>query len=143
MDELYDLALADNGKGILFTQLSSIHGIGLFTARDLPEATILCRRLGVRARLSARDKRAIIGIDGFDPASPDDVIFKNINHSCHPNAEFTDTGCLVNLEAIPGETEITIDYNLLLAGSSWTAACLCGQPDCRHIIKAYSASVSK
>ncbi|WCT14925.1 SET domain-containing protein-lysine N-methyltransferase [Mucilaginibacter jinjuensis] len=135
MNELFDLALADNGRGVLFTKASPIHGYGLFTNDDLPANTILCRRLGLRSVLSFRDKRAIIGIDGLDPAIPEDVIFKKINHSCHPNAFLNDTGCLINIEKLKNEEEITIDYCNLLYDTPWQAACLCGQPNCRGIIK--------
>lgn len=76
MNEIYDMALADNGRDVLYTGESSIHGRGLFVNEPVPADTILCRRLGLRAPLSLRDKRAIIGIDGLDPATADDVIFK-------------------------------------------------------------------
>ncbi|MEO3407366.1 hypothetical protein MTO98_15305 [Mucilaginibacter sp. SMC90] len=134
MNQIFDMALPNNGMGILIFQASSIHGLGLFTNDDLPASTILCRRLGLRTALSLRDKRAIIGIDGIDPAVPEDFIFKKINHSCQPNATITDTGCLVNIERVFGDTEITVDYGQLLTGSSWSAACLCRSPNCRHII---------
>jgi hypothetical protein len=134
MEELYNLALADNGKGVLYTQASPIHGKGLFTNEPLPMLTILCRRLGLRSELSLRDKRAIIGIDGLDPAEPVDLVFKSLNHSCRPNAFLTDTGCLVNFEIIPAATEVTVDYNQLLVGSNWTSVCTCGANDCRHFI---------
>jgi hypothetical protein len=135
MEELYDLALAHNGKGVLFTQASTIHGRGLFSNELIPPHTILCRRLGLRTGLSLRDKRAIIGIDGLDPATPEDIIFRNINHSCCPNAFLSDTGCLINIENISGGTEVTIDYNLLLNGSDWTSVCTCGSIYCRHSIQ--------
>lgn len=135
MGELYDLALANNGTGILFSQASSIHGCGLFTNQQIPTHTILCRRLGLRAELSRRDKRAIIGIDGLDPATPADAVFKNINHSCSPNAFLSDTGCLISAQTIPEGTEITVDYGPLLNGSNWTSVCSCGAIYCRHIIR--------
>jgi len=137
MEELYDLALADNGKGVLLTKDSPIHGRGLFTNEPIPLHTILCRRLGLRASLSLRDKRAIIGIDGLDQATPEDIMFKYINHSCHPNAFLSDTGCLINSEKIPVGTEVTVDYNKLLMGSNWSSVCTCGADDCRHFIRSY------
>lgn len=136
MEELYDLALSDNGRGVLFTQASPIHGRGLFTNEKVPRHTILCRRLGLRAALSLRDKRAIIGIDGLDPATPDDIIFKTVNHSCHPNSFLTDTGCLVSIEILADQAEVTIDYAILLQGSSWQTICSCGLPNCRGLIVA-------
>ena len=131
MTDLFDMALIENGRGILFTQPSGIHGSGLFTSRDLPANTIICRRLGLRSVLSLRDKRAILGIDGLDPATPEDFLFKFINHSCHPNTYLSDTGCLVSLEAISDQNEITIDYVVLLSGSPWKAVCHCGLMVCR------------
>jgi len=130
------MGLADNGRGILFTKSSAIHGYGLFTGWDLPAGTILCRRLGLRTELSLRDKRAILGVDSYDPANPDDLIFKSINHSCQPNTLLTDTGCLINIWPLSAGIEITVDYGLLLAGSPWSMPCLCGQTGCRQIIKA-------
>ena len=135
MNELFDMALAENGRGILFTKASPIHGYGLFTNEDLPAETILCRRLGLRSGLSLRDKRAIIGIDGLDPAIQEDVIFKKINHSCRPNAFLSDTGCLINIEKLTNEEEITIDYRPLLNDTLWQTPCLCGRPNCNGIIK--------
>ena len=136
MDELYDMALADNGRGVLYTRASLIHGRGLFTNEPVPSDTILCRRLGLRSPLSLRDKRAIIGIDGLDVATPDDIIFKTLNHSCNPNAFLSDTGCLVSVETLPADAEITVDYSSLLNGSDWETKCLCGLPTCRGVIKA-------
>ena len=106
MDELYDLPLAENGRGILLRQLSLIHGYGLFTTGDLPVETVLCRRLELRSELSARDKRAIIGSDGP-----------------------------ISLENIDDDVEITVDYCSLLSISSWQTPCLCGFTNCRRIIK--------
>ena len=134
--ELYDLALSDNGSSVLFTRASPIHGHGLFTNEQIPSGTILCRRLGLRTALSLRDKRAILGIDGLAPATSTDHIFKNINHSCHPNAWLNDTGCLISTEVLLYETEITVDYNVLLAGSNWQTSCNCGSENCRGIIQA-------
>ncbi|RFZ94821.1 hypothetical protein D0C36_04610 [Mucilaginibacter conchicola] len=136
MMSLYDMALVDNGKRNLYTGLSLIHGRGLFTNVTVLAHTILCRRLGLRDVLSLRDKRAIIGVDGVDPATPEDSIFKHINHCCQPNAQLTDTGCLVNVNILTEDAEITIDYAIILPGSNWDGICTCGMPSCRKIIKA-------
>jgi hypothetical protein len=135
METLYDMALAENGGGQLLRQLSPIHGHGLFTIEDLSVNTILCRRLGLKTTLSLRDKRAIIGIDGLDAACMEDAIFKNINHSCQPNAFLTDTGCLINFKKLSAGTEITVDYAALLTGSDWQMSCRCGQSNCLQKLK--------
>lgn len=119
----------------MFTQTSAIHGRGLFTNQRLPAQTILCRRLGLRTGLSLRDKRAILGIDGLDPAVPEDNLFKNINHSCRPNAYVTDSGCLVTKETVLENEEIIVDYSILLNGSEWHASCNRGYADCRRVIR--------
>jgi|GEM_PF-6549764 len=136
MENFYDLALAGNGADVLFSKKSAIHGIGLFTYKNLPSETIICRQLGQKSILSYRDKRGIIGIDGVDAGSPADAIFKKINHSCCPNAYLNNTGCLFSNKIIEEDTEITVDYSTMLNGSPWEAVCLCGEDTCRKQIKA-------
>jgi len=136
MEKFYNLALAGNGADVLFSQKSAIHGVGLFTHKNLPPETIICRQLGQRSILSYRDQRGIIGIDGVDEGSPADIIFKRINHSCFPNAYLTHTGCLFSSKIIDADTEITVDYSTMLNGSPWEAVCLCGEDGCRKQIKA-------
>jgi hypothetical protein len=94
--QLYRLALLDNGKEDLYTARSPIHGTGLFTYKDLPTDTLICR---------------LMNID-HHPA-PDDWLvepFKWVNHACPPNARLTNDHALISVSDIKADEEICIDY---------------------------------
>lgn len=57
-----------------------------------------------------------------------------INHSCNPNAGFSDDSILIAIRDIaPGE-QVTFDYSTVGA-DGWEMDCLCGEKECRKRIK--------
>lgn len=73
-----------------------------------------------------------VGVDRYiDPCSP----ARFLNHSCAPNAGFTDEICLVALRPLsPGE-EIRFDYSTTMLERYWELDCSCGAPKCRKRIR--------
>ncbi|CAN5539249.1 SET domain-containing protein-lysine N-methyltransferase [soil metagenome] len=86
------------------------------------------------------DMRALqIGVDlwlASDGSSLDD----DVNHSCEPNAGFSDgTPTLFALRDIAVGEEITWDYSTSLSEPGWELICRCGTPSCRGVVKAWGA----
>lgn len=63
-----------------------------------------------------------------------DELSRTFNHSCKPSAGIRKTSELFALRDIdPGE-EITYDYSLTIAPTTWSMRCRCGAKNCRKII---------
>lgn len=63
-----------------------------------------------------------------------DTTSRSFNHSCEPNAGIRDRNSLVAIRDIqPGE-EITYDYSLTIAPTSWSMRCKCGARICRKML---------
>jgi hypothetical protein len=101
--QLYRLALLDNGKHELYTAASAIHGIGLFTCKALPIDMMICRLMNVDHELTP-DKRL---------GEP----LKWLNHSDRPNARLTDDYALISIREIAAGDEICIDYTTFPAAN--------------------------
>ena len=131
---------------------SSIHGRGVFAARDIPKGTRIIEYRGVRI---SYDRAAELYPDFADEPThtflfeiDDDTVIdagqrgnaaRWINHSCAPNCEAVDEGGRIYIEAIrrirAGE-ELGYDYNISLEDRHSAAeqrrwACLCGARTCR------------
>jgi len=65
---------------------------------------------------------------------PDMKCVRYINHSCHPNAGIKGRVTFVALRDIKKGEEITFDYSIS-EDSEWTLRCLCGEKNCRRIIR--------
>jgi hypothetical protein len=136
-DSLYALALTNNGNEELYSGPSEIAGNGLFTSKDLPSGTLLCRLLGHQGELTPAELAEVVGMSegkGKTPGLSGHLKFKYLNHSCRPNAQLGTDATLVSIIAIVDGSEILIDYGLLRKPPGWRLACCCGSPDCRHII---------
>jgi|GEM_PF-237607 len=97
--QLYRLALLNNGKEELYTAGSAIHGTGLFTYKALPIGTLICRLMNIGHELT-----------------PDEWFvgpFKWLNHAGRPNARITDDYALISISEIEAGDEICIDYGAL------------------------------
>ena len=57
-----------------------------------------------------------------------------VNHACNPNAGIVPHRRLIALEPIAPNDEIRFDYSTTMDDGIWTLNCLCGHPDCRHVI---------
>ncbi len=147
-----------NDTGPLYAvRRSSIHGRGVFAARDIPKGTRIIEYRGVRI---SYDRAAEIYPDFADEPThtflfeiDDDTVIdagqrgnaaRWINHSCAPNCEAVDEGGRIYIEAIrrirAGE-ELGYDYNISLeerhsAAEQRRWACLCGARTCRGTLLA-------
>lgn len=72
----------------------------------------------------------------FGPDRPIDVgRGEQINHSCRPNCGFTSEMVLVAIKPILAGEHVTMDYGACMSIPSYELKCLCGEPDCRGVIK--------
>jgi hypothetical protein len=61
-----------------------------------------------------------------------------VNHSCEPNAGFTDgSPVLFALRFIEAGEEITWDYSTSIAETGWTLECRCGALTCRRVARSW------
>jgi hypothetical protein len=123
---------------------STIHGDGLFAAEPIAEGTI-AERLGGRiltnadvATVTDRGER----YDGIGLASglslqilPTDWPGIHGNHSCDPNLWMADAVTLSARRDIRQGEEMTVDYAMFTASSSWSMPCRCGSAPCRGVIR--------
>jgi len=69
---------------------------------------------------------------------PSDAPDNCINHSCNPNCGFHYTGrrpLLYSIRDIGEGEEITFDYSTTMDEGFWEMECLCGEKNCRGIIR--------
>ncbi|NGM86208.1 SET domain-containing protein [Parapusillimonas sp. SGNA-6] len=149
---------------------STLHGTGVFAARDIPAGTRILEYCGARITPEEADAR--------HPVNPDDPFHtfyfslscgkvidggkrgndaRWINHSCAPNCEAQEgpSGKRVYihaLEDIPAGAELFYDYGLVMDGRITKTLreqyrCLCGAENCRGTMlalpKKHSASAGK
>ena len=67
----------------------------------------------------------------IDPEKPQ----KFINHSCNPNASIKRRVSIVALRDIKEGEEITFDYSIIEGDPRWEMKCLCGEKNCRGVIR--------
>jgi uncharacterized protein len=133
---------------------STLHGTGVFAARDIPAGTRIIEYRGARITPEQADAQ--------HPINPDDPFHtfyfslscgkvidggkrgndaRWINHSCDPNCEAQEnaSGKRVYIHAlrdIPAGAELFYDYGLVMEGRITKTLreqyrCLCGAPNCR------------
>jgi SET domain-containing protein len=133
---------------------STLHGTGVFAARDIPSGTRIIEYGGKRITPEKADE--------LHPVNPDDPFHtfffslssgkvidggqrgndaRWINHSCTPNCEAQENSSgkrvyVVALQDIPEGTELFYDYGLVMDGRITKALreqyrCICGTPACR------------
>jgi hypothetical protein len=66
----------------------------------------------------------------IDPLRP----HKFLNHSCNPTAGMRGL-TLIALRDIKEGEEVTIDYAIIEGDPRWELLCLCGEKECRKIIR--------
>jgi len=133
---------------------SSLHGNGVFAARDIPQGTRILEYGGRRITPEQADER--------HPTNPDDPFHtfffalssgkvidggdrgndaRWINHACDPNCEAQENASgtrvhIVALRDIAQGDELFYDYGLIMDGKitkklKGQYLCLCGSPKCR------------
>jgi SET domain-containing protein len=135
--------LGNLGAGMdLFAEDSGIHGLGVYTRRDIAKGALVIECMGI---VRHKDEvyeglRALqIGPETYlaeDFSNPrlDDFI----NHSCDPNVGFADGSLkMYALRDIrPGE-ELFWDYRTSINEAGWEVPCTCGTVNCRGRIQSY------
>ncbi|MDS1139818.1 SET domain-containing protein-lysine N-methyltransferase [Pusillimonas sp. SM2304] len=133
---------------------STLHGTGVFAARDIPAGTQIVEYRGKRITPERADE--------MHPVNPDDPFHtfffslssgkiidggdrgndaRWINHACAPNCEAQENASgkkvhIVALQDIPAGAELFYDYGLILDGRITKTLrqqyqCLCGADTCR------------
>jgi hypothetical protein len=122
-------------------------GMGVFANRDIAPWEVILEFGGPiidfaeTKRRGARECMAVqIGKNRyFDTWAP--AVY--VNHSCAPNAGIICDQYLVALRPIRKGQEIRFDYSTTMEEQSYTMECLCGEPNCRHVIADFSSLPSE
>ena len=126
----------------LYTDSSTVHGIGVFVSRSVEPNRRIAHIDGKRVVFTPRTPDEADSIPTWYGVSrsvwidPGDSIFQYLNHSCSPNAAIIGTKTLVARTRIPERTEITIDYSMTDVDPLWVMPCQCGSPVCRGEVRA-------
>ncbi|HWH71469.1 MAG TPA: SET domain-containing protein-lysine N-methyltransferase [Candidatus Sulfotelmatobacter sp.] len=117
-------------------------GLGVFANRDIARDEVILGFGGPLIDFAETKRRgpwecmAIqIGPDRYIDTRPPGVF---VNHSCDPNAGIREDRYLVALREIQKGEEIRFDYSTTMEEQSFTMRCLCGAPECRHLVTDFS-----
>lgn len=113
-------------------------GKGVFATKDIPQNTILMRVTGdlmdfaATKYLGSQESFTLqIEVDRYLlTKSP----FCYVNHCCQPNTALDADLFLYSIKPIKAGEQICWDYSTTMLERSWTMKCICGAPNCRHII---------
>jgi len=118
---------------------SKIEGRGIIAGENIKKGQIINRVEGpLRFRVSKSKKDALrhptwIGVKKdvwIDPKRP----HKFLNHSCRPSAGVRGLTLFAIRDIKEGE-EITVDYSTIEGDKLWEMRCICGEKNCRKIIR--------
>lgn len=116
---------------------SEIAGSGIFAIQKFDAGERICVLTGsiVKGPVKMEVGPNWVGIGKdiwIDPLFPID----HINHSCEPNAAFSEGLILRALRPIGPDEEVTMDYSTTEVDLDWRMACACATPTCRHSLTA-------
>ena len=119
----------------VYVALSEIAGMGIFAATSFKtgDAVILLKGAKIIHPSPLNQSPNWVGIDNdmwIDPEYP----VSYLNHSCEPNAAFSENLLLRALRPIARDEEITMDYSTTEADLTWRMDCACGVPTCRETL---------
>jgi len=63
--------------------------------------------------------------------------WRYINHSCNPNVGLKGKVTVVAMKNIKESEQLMIDYSITENDPYWKMKCMCGQKNCRKIIRSY------
>lgn len=140
---MHDLAVRYYKK--LYIDKSKISGQGLFTSEPIKEGELILSFGGVLVPARERGNgnymsSTFVGVTDLvalcEEKNSEKDLSDYINHSCTPNAGLCDCITIVAIEDIKKGDEICCDYTFWEANEAWRlkSECMCGSPDCRHII---------
>jgi len=124
---------------MIYVSESPQHGRGVFAGIPIAMGTALITFHGPllrRAELDPYDYHLQIGDDLYLGASgeADDYV----NHSCAPNAGFTEGLVLCAMRDIAVDEEITWDYSCAIDEADFLGfPCACGAVSCRGIVQSF------
>jgi len=137
----------------LYSALSNIHGVGVFTKRDIKKDEIVMIWGGVVIDRNEYDdtwekyrNQSIVQIDeehylGLPIEDIKESLDEHLNHSCDPNTWLVDEVTVVALRDIAGGEEITMDCALWNDDDSEEYSdddvCTCGAANCRKKLTAH------
>ena len=121
----------------------SVHGTGLFAARDIFQNEEIIKVIGPTVREEVADTLYnSYGIDVLVQIGLKKWILPNneprfINHSCQPNMGFKSAGVFCAMKDVKKGEELTYDYAMSEInenGYNWIVECTCGTKSCRKQI---------
>jgi uncharacterized protein len=130
-----------NKKGFVVRDTHK-YGKGVFAAKDIKRGEIVYVLGGRKTTLRELVKRLNSSKEEID--DPFQIgrrtyidlneISRTFNHSCDPSGGIRKTSELFALRDIKQGEEITYDYSLTIAPTSWKMRCLCGSKRCRKVL---------
>lgn len=129
-----DRSFLRNNENV-YVSLSQIEGLGIFAADAFDAGAPICVMTGRTIRgpvpMELGPNWVGIGKDIWvDPENPVD----HLNHSCEPNAAFSEGLVLRALRPIARDEEVTMDYSTTEADLTWRMSCACGVHSCRKTL---------
>lgn len=122
-------------------EASKIEGKGIFAGEDIKKGELIQYITGKRVKKLPKSKEESLSIPNWFGLSrhfwidPGDSAFRYLNHSCNPNAAIKGTKSLVAMRSIRKGEEVTMDYSMTDADPLWEMRCICGEEECRKIIR--------
>lgn len=119
---------------------SEIEGMGIRIGDDAKKGDVIFRFTGpLKFKVNQSKEDALANPDWvgvakdqwIDPDKP----YKFINHSCNPNTGIKGKVTVAALRDINEGEELTIDYSTIEGDPRWEMKCLCGEANCRGIIR--------
>ncbi|MDB5237391.1 MAG: nuclear protein [Parcubacteria group bacterium] len=119
---------------------SDIEGLGINIGEDAKKGELVSRIKGeIKFKVNKNKRDALahpnwVGIEKdqwIDPAKP----YKFLNHSCNPSVGVKGQLSLVALRDMKEGDEVTIDYSTIEGDPRWEMNCLCGEANCRKVIR--------
>ena len=124
----------------IYVCTSQIEGMGIRIGDDAKKGEVIFRFKGpLKFKINQSKEDALANPDWvgvakdqwIDPDKP----YKFINHSCNPNTGIKGKVTVVALRDIKEGEELTIDYSTIEGDPRWEMKCMCGESNCRGIIR--------
>jgi SET domain len=119
----------------VYVALSQIEGLGIFAATAFETGAPICVLVGEAksGEVPMEMGPNWVGVGKNEWIDPDDPV-DHLNHSCDPNAAFSEGLVLRALRPIARDEEVTMDYSTTEADLTWRMNCACGVPTCRKTL---------
>ena len=124
----------------IYIRTSKIEGKGVAAGEDIKRGDIIQHVKGKPRFLAIKNKEDSLSYPNWwgvgknkwiEPDYPNQYL----NHSCNPNAGIDTKRNVVAMKDIREGEEITIDYSIIEGDNFWEMSCMCGEKNCRKIIR--------